>query len=178
MKKFCIIFLLSIIITVTAVGLLGTQPSQPQNREFIRIHVRADSDDEAAQAVKYRVRDAIVTLLTPIVAEAETYEEAVALLVANEQVIAEKATGVLRENGFDYAATAALKRETFPTRTYGEVTLPSGDYLALVVELGRAQGQNWWCVVYPPLCFAGQSGVPITYRSKIAEIIESWKKQT
>ena len=89
----------------------------------------------------------------------------------------EIAAQTLAENGYSYGASVQLKREYFPTRTYGEYTLPAGEYLALVALLGKAEGQNWWCVVYPPLCFAGQSGVPIRYKSKIAEIIEEWKRE-
>ena len=74
-----------------------------------------------------------------------------------------------------YEAKAEVRREYFPVRVYGEYTLPAGEYLALVVELGRAEGKNWWCVVYPPLCFAGQAGVPIYYKSRILELIDAWK---
>jgi cysteinyl-tRNA synthetase len=81
----------------------------------------------------------------------------------------------LIEKGFAYAARATVRKEYFPTRVYGEYTLPAGEYLALVVELGKAEGQNWWCVIYPPLCFAGEQGVPIRYKSRIAEIIQAWK---
>ena len=123
------------------------------------------------------MRDAVVELLTPLVATAETFAQAEQLLRANEDSIASAATGVLRGQGLDYCAKATHKREHFPTRMYGEWTLPSGEYLALVVELGEAKGQNWWCVIYPPLCFAGQAGSPIVYRSKIAEIIEKWRRE-
>lgn len=176
MKKVCIFFLLSIIIMLAGVGAFGGTEQDASNGEFIRIHIRADSDDVAAQEVKYAVRDAVVEWLTPLVAQAETYERAATLLSARQAGVAAVATAVLRENGFSYGATATLKREQFPTRAYGEFVLESGEYLALVIALGEGQGQNWWCVIYPPLCFAGQAGVAITYRSKIAEIIESWKK--
>ena len=175
MKKFCIIFLLSIIIILAGVGAVSGSDSGENGQQFIRIHVRADSDDTAAQAVKYQVRDALVRYLTPVVAQAESYEEAANLLALRQDELSAVATAVLQENGFSYGATAALKREEFPTRAYGEWVLPGGEYLALVIELGEAKGQNWWCVIYPPLCFAGQAGVPIVYRSKIAEIIEKWK---
>lgn len=177
MKKFCIFFLLSFIITLTGFGLRQGGEAGAQPQQFIRIHVRADSDEEGAQAVKYAVRDAVVEHLSPIVAKAESYELAARLLANEQETLAAVATGVLQEYGFSYAASASLRREQFPTRTYGGYTLQSGEYLALVIELGAAQGQNWWCVIYPPLCFAGQAGVPITYRSKIAEIIETWKKE-
>ena len=83
---------------------------------------------------------------------------------------------MLARNGFDYAARAEVRTEEFPTRVYGDYTLPAGTYTALIVELGSGKGDNWWCVVYPPLCFAGSSQGNVVYKSKIAEIIENWKK--
>ena len=177
MKKFCIIFLLSCIISVTAIGVFFRKSGGQVQGEYIRIHVRADSDEPQAQAVKYLVRDALVAALTPVVAECESYGEAARTLKEKEGALTEIAAQTLAENGYSYGASVQLKREYFPTRTYGEYTLPAGEYLALVALLGKAEGQNWWCVVYPPLCFAGQSGVPIRYKSKIAEIIEEWKRE-
>ena len=82
------------------------------------------------------------------------------------------ANQVLAKNGFNYKATVAVRNEEFPTRVYEDLTLESGYYDALIVELGRAKGDNWWCVVYPPMCFTGnESG--IIYKSKILEIIQN-----
>lgn len=177
MRKIGIIFLLSCIISVTAIGVFFRKSGGQVQGEYIRIHVRADSDEPQAQAVKYLVRDALVAALTPVVAECESYGEAARMLKEKEGALTEIAAQTLAENGYSYGASVQLKREYFPTRTYGEYTLPAGEYLALVALLGKAEGQNWWCVVYPPLCFAGQSGVPIRYKSKIAEIIEEWKRE-
>jgi stage II sporulation protein R len=177
MRKIGIIFLLSCIISVTAIGVFFRKSGGQVQGEYIRIHVRADSDEPQAQAVKYLVRDALVAALTPVVAECESYGEAARTLKEKEGALTEIAAQTLAENGYSYGASVQLKREYFPTRTYGEYTLPAGEYLALVALLGKAEGQNWWCVVYPPLCFAGQSGVPIRYKSKIAEIIEEWKRE-
>ena len=177
MRKIGIIFLLSCIISVTAFGVFFGKSGGQVQGEYIRIHVRADSDEPQAQAVKYLVRDALVAALTPVVAECESYGEAARTLKEKEGALTEIAAQTLAENGYSYGASVQLKREYFPTRTYGEYTLPAGEYLALVALLGKAEGQNWWCVVYPPLCFAGQSGVPIRYKSKIAEIIEEWKRE-
>ncbi|MBQ8374287.1 MAG: stage II sporulation protein R [Clostridia bacterium] len=178
MKKFCIIFLLSIIISVTAIGLFGGNDGgrDEVNGDYIRIHIRADSNDGEAQAVKYAVRDELVKTLTPIVAECESFEKAKQTLKSSEALLSAAATKTLKDRGFSYGATATLKTEYFPTRKYGDLVLASGEYLALVVELGSAQGQNWWCVIYPPLCFAGQANTPVTYKSKIAEIIEEWRR--
>ena len=181
MKKLCIIFLLSFIISVTAVGFSGcfgggTAQNAANAGEYLRIHIRADSNDEEAQAVKYAVRDSVVDYLTPLVADYESKSEAVRGVESNLSQIEAVAAGVLRQNGFSYGAKASVKTERFPTRVYGEYTLPSGEYTALIVELGAGAGDNWWCVVYPPLCFAGGNGQQVIYKSKIAEIIARWKK--
>ena len=177
MKNVCIIFLLSIIISLTALGFSGCFGSAAaEQSEYLRIHIRADSNDENAQAVKYLVRDGIVAYLTPLVAEYETKAAATAGIEKNLARIETAANEVLARNGFDYAARAEVRTEEFPTRVYGDYTLPAGTYTALIVELGSGKGDNWWCVVYPPLCFAGSSQGNVVYKSKIAEIIENWKK--
>ena len=83
---------------------------------------------------------------------------------------AAEADKVLRANGYTYGARASIRQEQFPTRVYDGVTLDAGVYDALIVELGTGAGDNWWCVVYPPLCFSGGNG-NVIYKSKIAEII-------
>ena len=176
MRKIGIILLLSCIITLTAVGLFGCRQGGQVSSEYLRIHIRADSDEPQAQAAKYAVRDALVEALAPTVAECDSFLEAARRLKGLEGTLSAVGTQTLRENGLDYAAKAEVRTEYFPTRVYGEYTLPAGEYLALVVELGRAEGNNWWCVVYPPLCFAGQAGVPIRYKSRIAELIAAWKE--
>jgi stage II sporulation protein R len=174
MRKLCIIFLASIIISVTALGLFASTETAGVNPDYIRIHIRANDDEPQAQAVKYAVKDVLVQALTPIVAECESYAQAKSAMQRNEEYLSALATEVLREKGFSYGATATLKTEYFPTRVYGEYTLQAGEYLALIVELGRAEGQNSWCVIYPPLCFAGQANTPVRYKSKILEIIKAW----
>lgn len=178
MKKVCIIFLLSIIISLTAIGFSGVGGTQNvEQSEYLRIHIRADSNDENAQAVKYLVRDKVVEYLTPLVAEYETKTQAVAGVAEHLVDIEQTAKKVLAANGFSYGAKASVKTESFPTRIYGEYTLPAGEYTALILELGSGKGDNWWCVVYPPLCFASLSGQNVVYKSKILEIIENWKNK-
>lgn len=176
MKKYCIIFLTLVIITLTALGFSrgASNASESVQSEYLRIHIRADSNEAAAQAVKYRVRDEVVEYLTPLVATYESKTAAVDGVKAHLSEIAAVASRALQKNGFFYGATAELTVETFPTRVYGEYTLPAGEYAALILRLGKGEGDNWWCVVYPPLCFAGENGNTV-YRSKIAEIIRKWK---
>ena len=174
MKKVCIIFLLSIIISLTALGFSGGgKDAKGIQAEYLRIHIRADSNEESAQTVKYKVRDNVVAYLTPLVATYQTSEQAIQSVEKNLSAIESVATQTLKNNGFSYGACASVKTERFPTRVYGEYTLPAGEYSALIIELGSGKGDNWWCVVYPPLCFTATTNV--VYKSKILEIIQKWK---
>ena len=139
MKNICIIFLLSVIISLTVLGFGGvfgneggryasTYQTQGVESEYLRIHIRADSNENKAQAVKYLVRDRIVEYLTPLVASYETKAEAMQGIAKNLDKVAVVATQVLKEQGFSYGATAEIRQETFPTRVYGEYTLPAGEY--------------------------------------------------
>lgn len=175
MKRLRIIFLFSIIISVTALGLFNrfTLQEPTQNTEYLRIHIRADDNSDRAQSVKFAVRDAIVEYLTPVVANCPTRALAEREVENRLIELSFVADTTLKKHGFYYGAAASVEREFFPTRVYGEYTLPAGEYTALILRLGRGEGDNWWCVVYPPLCFTG--GTEIRYQSKIAEIIKNWK---
>ncbi len=176
MKNFCIIFLSFVIIIVTAIGFSGSlSPSAPSPADYLRIHIRADSNEQSAQAVKYLVRDKVVEYLTPLVASCSTKAEAMGRLEEKLPQIAEIARKTLLGQGFAYGARAELTVERFPTRAYGEYLLPAGEYTALVLYLGSGSGDNWWCVVYPPLCFTG--GENVVYKSKIKEIIARFYKK-
>ncbi|MBO7149862.1 MAG: stage II sporulation protein R [Clostridia bacterium] len=171
MKKLCITFLIIGIIVLSGIGLLsfGEQP----HKEYLRIHIRANSNISSDQQIKYIVKDKIVAYLTPFIAECDTKEKAENMLQNNLFGIEQVAKTTLRQNGFDYSVKASVKREEFPTRVYDGVCLESGFYDALIIELGSGKGDNWWCVVYPPLCFTG-GGQGYVYRSKILDIINDF----
>ena len=146
------------------------QTAETAPTAYLRMHVRANSDAEEDQAVKYAVKDAVVDYLMPIAASCHSKEEAMAALSGALAGIEAEAERVLAEHGFGYGARAALRAEEFPTRVYEGVTLSAGVYDALIVELGEGEGANWWCVAYPPLCFYGDDG-NVRYASIIAELI-------
>ncbi|HHW26875.1 MAG TPA: stage II sporulation protein R [Firmicutes bacterium] len=125
---------------------------------IVRLHVIGNSDSETDQEVKLKVRDAIMDAFGGKIAAADDAIEAETVIVDSLSLIEEVAVQCLSQNGMDYGAKAALKTVYFPDRTYRtasgqEVFLPEGDYRALQVVLGKGQGQNWWCVMYPPLCY-------------------------
>ena len=169
MKKIGIsLIFLAIISTAVIVG----ATERPNNVEYLRIHIRANSNSEFDQSVKYRVKGAIVEYLTPYIAECTTKEQAIAMLNIERENLEEIANATLVENGFNYTSKVAVRKENFPTRVYGDFTLEEGVYDAIIVELGEGKGDNWWCVVYPPLCFTATKNV--SYKSKIYEIINSF----
>ena len=122
----------------------GFGGSASANTEYLRIHIRANSNSGEDQAVKYIVRDAVVEFLTPLVAEAETKEEAISLMNENLSGIERCADEVLRAHGFSYGAKARLTEEEFPTRVYGEYTLEAGVYQALILALGTGTGERFF----------------------------------
>lgn len=144
---------------------------------YLRVHIRANSNSEKDQDVKYKVKMAVVDYLTPKIKENSSFSDVYFLLESNLNNIEKVADSVLKENGFDYKSSAKLNEEYFPTRSYGSCTLENGYYDALIVNLGTGKGDNWWCVVYPPLCFIGSEGTygkNIKYKSKIIEIIQNF----
>lgn len=173
MKKYCILFVLLFIIILTAA--VCAEGGTDETSAYLRMHVRANSNSAQDQAIKYEVKEAIVEYLMPLAASCESKEEAIGALEASLSEIEKVADEVLAENGFSYTSHAEMRREEFPSRVYDGVTLEAGVYDALIVELGTGTGDNWWCVVYPPLCFSGSAtGESIRYRSRILEIIENF----
>lgn len=120
----------------------------------IRLHVVANSDSEADQAVKLQVRDAITAYLSPILVDFKSQEEAREYLQAHLRELQEIANEVLAQLGSRDTAVVTLALEEFPRRVYDTFSLPSGVYESLRVRIGDAQGQNWWCVVFPQLCLS------------------------
>ncbi len=173
MKKFCITLELLIIILVTIA--CGTGSGVSENTEYLRIHIRANSNSDYDQSVKYKIRDEIVPYLTPYLADCQSKDEAADVISSLKKDMGKRIDDILRTNGYGYSSSVKIRNEKFPTRVYGDLTLETGYYDAVIVELGKAEGDNWWCVVYPPLCFT--SGENVKYRSKIAEIIADWKKK-
>jgi stage II sporulation protein R len=173
MKPFCITLLTLAIIILTLVGI--GYPKSSVNEEYLRIHIRANSNEEVDQSVKYLVKEKLVNYLTPILSYCKTKEKAEIELTNRLTEIEKIADSVLLSNGYDYKSKAKINTELFPTRTYENLTLDSGYYDALILELGEGKGDNWWCVVYPPLCFV-DSGAGYIYKSKILEIIKEFFK--
>lgn len=176
MKK--ILFALSALIILVGIIMLAPATAKQTNADFLRIHIRADSNDSADQTVKYAVKTAVVDYLTPFLANATDKDKAMSIVKSHLKGVKKVCDKTLSDNGFNYESRARLAVEEFPDRSYNGVTLKAGVYDALIIELGSGQGNNWWCVVYPPLCFVGgeSNGTnKIVYKSKLAEIIRNWQ---
>lgn len=126
--------------------------------EVIRFHVRANSDSEEDQALKLLVRDAILSELGTELALAESKEDARTIMEDNLTRIEEIGATVIKEAGYDYEITAYMTVEEFPMKAYGDLMFPAGEYEALRVDIGNENGGNWWCVMYPGLCFVDTVG--------------------
>lgn len=123
--------------------------------KILRFHVLANSDSVEDQAVKEEVRDAVGAYLQPLLEEAENLEETKQIIGNNIRAIEEVSKETLKANGYDYEVTARITRTDFPEKSYGSYTFPKGEYEALQIVIGEGEGQNWWCVLYPNMCFRG-----------------------
>lgn len=152
---------------------------------LLRFHVIASGDSAREQAVKLMVRDAVIRTLADDLAEAAGADEAKQIVLAREDEIIAAAKNVLRKEGEEDIVRMEVGRFPFPVRRYGDLVLPAGDYEAVRIIIGEGKGQNWWCVLFPPLCMvdaavaaserpAGQQDGEerrIIYRSKVAELL-------
>jgi stage II sporulation protein R len=143
---------------LSGAGAIRTQ--QELSDKVVRLHVLANSDSQEDQALKLQVRDAVLERAETLLAQSSSRSEAEGILRGQLLEFERLAEEVIREQGYDYPVTAQLQGTEFPTREYEGFTLPAGEYLALRILIGEAEGQNWWCVVFPPLCTAVSAEVP------------------
>lgn len=147
---------------------------------MVRFHVRANSDSETDLALKYEVRDAVLALLAEDLQKAENDSEAILYLAQNLSEIRNTARAVVEEAGYHYDVKAYITREEFPIREYGELVLPAGTYRALRIDIGEAKGENFWCMLYPMMCYTMDAGAVVDSADaeKIAQALdeESYEK--
>ena len=169
-NKICVIVVLILLLIIGASFL----PTAEVEYDYLRLHIRANSNSEIDQNIKYEIKDELVEFLTPYFCNVTSKNEAIEIVNNLKEKMSEICVDVLRKNGFNYSANVKINNEYFPTRTYSNTTLESGYYDAVIVELGEAVGDNWWCVMYPPLCFiTRENQTEITFKSKIVEWFKS-----
>lgn len=138
-----------------------------------RLHIKANSDSDADQRVKLAVRDAVLSASEDI-AMCENEQEAEEYIENNLEIILKTANDTLKQSGFNYTASARLGRFRFPEKSYRGVSYPEGEYDALSITLGEGKGDNWWCVMFPPLCLSEAEDTEDTeYTSIFAELWEA-----
>lgn len=125
--------------------------------EIIRFHVIANSDSDKDQALKLTVKDTLVKSLAPYLNEASSLNAAREILNQKMNYIKELAQNIILHQGYNYTVKVSLEECYFPLKVYGEYTFPPGNYEALKVQIGAAEGKNWWCVMFPPLCFVDET---------------------
>ena len=155
MNKIIASFALAMVLTLAVTSYTGAVQSDLENN-LIRLHIIADSDSEADQAVKLKVRDAVIKEMSSEFKNSDI-EKSREAVINNLAKIEETADRVLSENGFTYRSKAEYGKFTFPRKAYSSVTLPAGEYYGIRVTLGSGSGHNWWCVMYPPMCFTEDS---------------------
>lgn len=157
MKRFFVLLLLlTLFILLSALSYVNAVSEDIANSVF-RLHVIANSDSEEDQALKLKVRDELLSYMNTLAKDCSSKEEVVALAEEHQEEFKSIAEQVICDNGFSYPVTLQIGNSDFPTKTYGDISLPAGTYDALRVQIGEAQGQNWWCVMFPPLCFVDVS---------------------
>ena len=148
------------IITGLIFCLLTTKADEPAGalqsgiaEKIIRFHVIANSDSAADQALKLKVKEAVVNYTKPLLSDSASKEESEQRLLKESDHIRDLARRIILENGYDYPVSVELTDTVFPTKCYGSYTFPPGTYRAFEIKIGNADGKNWWCVLFPPLCF-------------------------
>ena len=120
--------------------------------KIIRFHVIANSDSQRDQSLKLKVRDSVLKYMYPKLENAESIEECREILIKEEGAIINLSENIIANYGYNYEVKTELTHEKFPDKTYGNITLPQGQYEAFRIIIGEGSGQNWWCVMFPPLC--------------------------
>lgn len=172
-KRMFVLVLLLILVYIGSKSEKELVTSDELKGKLLRYHVVANSDGEVDQQVKLKVKEAVLAKLEEPLKEAESSDGAQEIIEQNIPVITDVANKVLEEENTGYEAKVRIGEQYFPTKIYGDLTLPPGDYEALIIELGKAQGKNWWCVLFPTLCFVEPDyGVlPTESKEKLAKVL-------
>ena len=176
MKKICVLIgiFLSLLVTGIAAHAKQKQMQEELAEEVFRFHVLANSDSEEDQALKLKVKEEVVAYMQRELPHADSVDMTKQWAEENLQVLEMVAQKVVYREGYRYPVAAQVTVCDFPEKTYGDVTFPPGKYEALRIEIGEAQGQNWWCVLYPNLCFldAVHAVVPDEGKKELKNVLE------
>ena len=130
--------------------------SEDYKEKLIRFHVIANSDNNEDQELKLKVRDNIISYLKPKLENSDSISESEEIIKSEYENLYKISRETVKENGYDYDISVGIEYSNFPTKQYSNVVLPAGEYKALKVIIGEGKGKNWWCVMFPPLCFVDE----------------------
>ena len=125
--------------------------------KLIRFHVLANSDSEEDQNLKLKVRDEIIKYLQPLLKDSKSIEESEKIILRENENIKKLCKNIIKENGYNYEVKVNLEYSNFPAKQYSNIVLPAGEYKSIRVIIGSGEGKNWWCVMFPPLCFVDEN---------------------
>jgi stage II sporulation protein R len=174
--KIATLLVLVMVIMITA-GAVAASYSNKVNEgiadNVIRLHVLANSDSEEDQALKQDVRDVVINYMKDQLKNSQNLGQTRSIINQNLGRITEIASAEVKRNGKNYKVKCLLGNYPFPTKSYGDVTLPAGQYEALRVVIGKGEGANWWCVLFPPLCFvdATHGTIPDSVKEDLKEAL-------
>ena len=146
-------------LTVMTLGILPIHGEEKIYDDVLRLHVIANSDSEEDQALKLKVRDSVLTVVSKMLEGSRGFDDALSIISRPESIdtITAAALKTVRDEGYDYSVTVSVGEEHYPRKNYESLAFPSGTYTSLRVELGESEGQNWWCVLFPRLCLGAAS---------------------
>ena len=140
--------------------------SEDLSSSVFRLHILANSNSEEDQNLKYKVRDNLLEYMNEICANCSTKDEVIEIAQNNLENFKQIAKDTIISEGYSYDVSVEIGNFDFPTKTYGDISFPAGYYDALRVKIGNAEGQNWWCVMFPPLCFIDSTTGVVSDESK------------
>ncbi len=158
--------------------------SESYKEKLIRFHVIANSDTEEDQELKLKVRDEIISYLQPKLENSSSIEESEKIITSEYDNLQSISRETILDNGYEYDVKVGIEYSNFPTKQYSNVILPAGEYKALKVVIGEGKGKNWWCVMFPPLCFVDEEeynlittknkeeGNVVKFKFKIVEVVK------
>ena len=166
MKKYLLLLIVSVSFLLLSAYSYVNAVSNNLADSVFRLHVIANSDSEEDQNLKYKVRDSLIEYMNTLTNDMNTKDEVIQIAKEHIQDFKNIAQNVVKENGYDYEVNIEIGNFSFPTKTYGDISFPAGFYDALKVEIGKAEGQNWWCLMFPPLCFVDVTSGVVPEESK------------
>lgn len=156
------IFLLFTIVTIGTIHIYGEMNnveklSNNYKDKLIRFHVLANSDSEKDQELKLKVRDEVIKYLQPMLEKSRSIQESESIILRESNNLKNISKNIIEENGYNYDVKVNLEYSEFPAKQYSNVVLPAGEYKSLRIIIGEGEGKNWWCVMFPPLCFVDEN---------------------